>query len=108
MIDLFIEAPALEPVNITFEFVGGPDDGKITSGHLGEPSEAERFYLFSDHGRVGHRLKLASQLAIETLADDWPPEHMPHSIPHHYYVVTDRLEDCHEVWVRAEYLPQPG
>jgi hypothetical protein len=29
----------------------------------------------------------------------------PGAFRHHYYVVTDRLEDREEVWVRAEYQP---
>ena len=36
-------------------------DGKVLYGTLGQPSDAERYYLFSNHGRMGHRFKVASQ-----------------------------------------------
>jgi hypothetical protein len=93
-------------VKIAFEFVGGPQDGKILRGKLGEPSDAERFYLFSNHGAVGHRFKVASNYAVETLAEEELKEDERHHFQRHYYVVTDRLEEGEEVWVRAEYIPQ--
>jgi putative transcriptional regulator len=90
-------------LNITFEFVGGPNDGKIVEGRLGEPSDAERHYLFSHHGRIGQRFSVASDYAVETLAED--PAAPNFSIPRHYYVVTERLEDGGDVWVQATYSP---
>jgi hypothetical protein len=57
-------------LKITFEFVGGPNDGKILRGRLGEGSDAERYYLFSNHGAIGQRFKAVSQRAVETLAED--------------------------------------
>ena len=95
----------MHTLTITFEFVGGPDDGNITTGRLGEASEAERYYLFSHRGRVGQRIKIASDYSVDSLASDWPLRKHPGSFRHHYYVVTDRLEDVEEVWVRAGYLP---
>lgn len=92
-------------LKIHFEFVGGPNDGKVLEGRLGEPSDAERQYLFSHHGRVGQRLKVASPYAVETLASEGLKEDQPHHFQPHYYVVTDRLEEEQEVWIRAEYLP---
>jgi hypothetical protein len=95
----------MENLNIIFEFVGGPDDGKIATGRLGEASEAERYYLFTNRGRVGQRIKIASDYSVNSLAKDWPVRKFPGAFRHHYYVVTDRLEDREEVWVRAEYQP---
>lgn len=93
-------------LKIFFEFVGGPNDGHVLDGVLGEASDAERYYLFTNHGEVGHKFKVASQYAIDTLAEEQLKVETPHNFQRHYYVVTDRLEDGNEVWVRAEYLPQ--
>ncbi len=93
----------MDNLNITFEFVGGPDDGKVAVGRLGEASDAERYYLFSNGGRVGQRLKVASDHSVSRLAKDWPIRKFPGTFQHHYYVVTDRLEDMEQVWIRAEY-----
>lgn len=90
-------------LNITFEFVGGPNDGKVVQGKLGEPSDAERHYLFSHRGRVGQRFAVASDYAIEYLADKGKAIEDP--VQRHHYVVTDRLEEGDDVWVRAEYSP---
>jgi hypothetical protein len=92
-------------LRIIFEFVGGPNDGKILEGKLGEPSDAERYYLFTDHGTVGHRFKVASPYAVETLASEQLKEEKTHRFQRHFYVVTDNLEDGDQVWVRAEYAP---
>ncbi len=93
-------------LDVTFEFVGGPNDGKVVRGGLGEPSDAHRYYLFSHHGRVGQAFKVASEYAIEALATQRAKEELLDRFQQHYYVVTDRLEDEREVWVRAEYLPE--
>jgi len=93
-------------LKVIFEFVGGPSDGKVLHGTLGRPSDAERYYLFSNHGAVGHRFKLASPYAIETLVEEQLKEEKRHCFQRHVYVVTDRLEDADEVWVRAEYVPE--
>lgn len=92
-------------LKITFEFVGGPNDGKILHGRLGEGSDAERYYLLSHHGATGQRFKVVSQRAVETLADEQLQEERPHHFQRHYYTVTDRVEDEGEVWIRAEYAP---
>jgi len=93
-------------LRITFEFVGGPKDGTILHGSLGEPSDAERYYLFSNHGAVGHRFKVAPPYAVETLASEQLKDQKKYHFQQHFYVVTDRLEDGDEVWVRAEHLPE--
>lgn len=90
-------------LKITFEFAGGPHDGKVLQGILGEASDAERYYLFSNQGAVGHRFKVASPYAVETLARERLKEEKPHHFQRHFYVVTDHIEEGDEVWVRAEY-----
>jgi len=93
-------------LNITFEFVGGPNDGKVVQGRLGEASDAERHYLFSNHGKVGHRFKVASHHAVETLTRERLKQDKPHNFQRHYYVVTDRSQEGNRVWVRADYIPE--
>ena len=93
-------------LEITFEFVGGPNDGEVLHGTLGEPSDAERYYLFSNHGTVGQPFSVASQYAIERLASEQLKEEKRHYFQRHYYVVTKRLEDGEKVRVRAEYAPE--
>lgn len=92
-------------LRIIFEFVGGPNDGKVLEGMLGEPSEAERYYLFSNRGAVGQRFKVASQYAVDTLASEELKVEKRHGFQRHYYIVTDRLEEGEEVLVRAQYVP---
>jgi hypothetical protein len=93
-------------LKIIFEFVGGPQDGRILQGVVGDASDAERCFLFSNWGMVGQRLKIASDYAVETLSRERLQDERRHYFQRHFYVVTDRLEDNDEVWVRAEYLPQ--
>ena len=90
---------------IIFEFLGGPSDGKSVQGALGDGSDAERYYLFTNHGSVGHRFKVASEYAVETLAHEELQGDEPRHFQRHYYVVTERLQDGDEVWVRAVYQP---
>ena len=91
-------------LKITFEFVGGPNDGVSLEGTLGDASDAERYYLFTNHGTVGQRFKVASEYAVETLAQETLQEERRHYFQPHYYVVTDHLADHNEVLVRAEYI----
>lgn len=90
-------------LKIVFEFIGGPYDGKILHGTLGEPSDAERYFLFSNRGTVGYRLKVASDYAVETLAEEQLKAERRHQFQQHHYVVVDRFEDEDEVRVRAQY-----
>ena len=92
-------------LSITFEFVGGPNDGNVLRGQLGEASDAERYYLFTNHGAIGQRFKVASQYAIETLASEQLKDETPHHFQRHFYLVTDRREAGSDVWICAEYLP---
>ena len=91
-------------LKITFEFVGGPNDGVSLEGTLGDASDAERYYLFTNHGTVGQRFKVASEYAVETLAQETLQEERRHYFQPHYYVVTDHLAENNEVLVRAEYV----
>jgi len=89
--------------HITFEFVGGPNDGKIVEGSLGEAGPAERLYLFSNRGKIGQRFKVASDYAVEMLAAALEQGETGSAFPAHYYVVTDRLAENGDIWVRVEY-----
>jgi putative transcriptional regulator len=91
-------------LNIKFEFVGGPNDGKVVQGKLGEPCDAERHFLFSNRGRVGQRFAVASDYAVDALMGEG--KDAEHNLQRHYYVVTDRQEKAGEVWVRAEYVSE--
>jgi len=93
-------------LDVIFEFVGGPNDGKTVRGRLGESNDAHRYYLFSHHGRVGQAFKVASEYAIESLVARGAKEESLDRLQQHYYVVTDRLEGDGEVLVRAEYAPE--
>ena len=89
--------------NITFEFIGGPNDGKVVAGGLGEAGPAERLYLFSNRGRIGQRFKVASDYAVEMLAAALESGETSSCFPTHYYVVTDCITDHEDIWVRVEY-----
>lgn len=91
-------------LKIIFEFHGGPFDGETLHGALGESSDAERYFLFTNHGTVGNRFKVASEYAVEMLASEELKDQTDHHFQPHFYVVADRLEDSDEVIVRAEYL----
>ena len=93
-------------LKIIFEFVGGPLDGETVVGNLGEGGDAERYYLFTNRGAVGQRLKVASDYAVETLAREELKDEQRHRFQQHFYAVTDRVEDQGEVFVRAEYVLQ--
>ena len=73
-------------LKIVFEFVGGPNDGKVFHGKLGKSSDAERYYLLTNHGAVGQRFKVASPYAVETLARERLKEEKPHYFQRHFYM----------------------
>ena len=93
-------------MKIIFEFVGGPLDGTTLVGNVGDGSDAERYYLFTNHGAVGQRFKVASDYAVETLAREQLKVEERHHFQPHFYVVRDRVEEGAEVLVRAEYVPK--
>lgn len=90
--------------NITFEFVGGPVDGRLLQGNLGESSDAERYYLLSHRGRVGQQFSVASPFAVETLVREQLQNEQRHYFRRHLYSVTDRIETDGGVRVRADYV----
>lgn len=94
-------------LQIIFEFVGGPHDGRKVAGFLGESGDAERYYLGTYHGRIGQRFKVASDHAIAHLSQPRAAATPPRRFQRHYYVVTDRLQDAIEVYIRAVYSPDP-
>ena len=91
---------------IIFEFVGGPNDGRIVEGPLGEGGDVDRYYAFSNRGTVGQVFKVASDYAVETLAKEELKIETRHHFQPHYYRVTDRLEEGDQLWIRAEYVRQ--
>jgi len=91
--------------SIIFEFLGGPSDGESVQGEFGDGGDAERYYLITNHGTVGHRFKVASEYAVETLAHEELRVDEPHHFQPHYYVVAERLDEDDEIWVRATYQP---
>ena len=94
-------------MNIIFEFAGGPHDGKTLQGRLADGGDAERYYLFTNHGSVGQRFKVASDYAVDTLAKEQLKVAAPNRFQRHYYVVTDRIATEDEVLVHVEYVPAP-
>ena len=90
-------------LKIVFEFVGGPHDGRVLEGLVGEASDAERYFLCSKWGAPGQRFKVASDYAVETLMREKLKEERCHHFQRHVYAVRNRVEDNGEVWVRAEY-----
>ena len=92
-----------ENLKIVFEFIGGPYDGKVLHGTLGEPSDAERYFLFSNRGAIGYRFKVLSDYAVETLADEQLKDERPHHFQQHHYIVVNRFEDDEQVTVLAKY-----
>ena len=95
-------------LSIIFEFIGGPHDGKLATGGLGEAGDAERYYLFTNHGVIGYLFKVASEYAVETIAREGLEAHRRYHFQKHFYIVTDRLEEDEEVYVRAQYIPDRG
>lgn len=92
-------------LKITFVSTGGPNDGNVLYGALGDGSDAERYYLFTNHGAVRQRFRVASQFAVDTLARKQLKDERRHYFQQHFYLVVDRFEGNHEVWERAEYAP---
>jgi hypothetical protein len=74
------------------------------------PITRSTFWLphFGHFLEITFEFVVASQYAIERLASEQLKEEKGHYFQRHYYVVTKRLEDGEEVWVRAEYAPAIG
>jgi len=91
-------------MKVVFKFIGGPLDGKTVVGQRGRQDEADRYYALTHHGRIGQRLKTASQYAIDTLAEEELRQERPHKFQQHVYQVIDRIEDAEKVFVTAQYV----
>ena len=81
----------------------GPNDGKSVHGTMGDGSDAERYYLFTNRGTLGHRFKVASEYAVETLTQEQLQVEERHHFQRYYYIVAERLGDGSEVWIRATF-----
>jgi hypothetical protein len=95
-------------MRVIIKFTGGPLDGKTVIGESGQQDEADRYYALTNHGRVGQRFRTASEYAIDTLLKEDLKEQGPHHFQDHIYEVTDRHEDAEKVFVRADYVREPG
>lgn len=93
-------------MQIIFEFVGGPHDGKTVVGGQGDQDEADRYYALTYHGSIGQRFRVASEYAVETLAAEQLQEERPHHFQKHVYEVTERMVGDDEIFIRAEYVPR--
>jgi hypothetical protein len=91
-------------MRIIFYFSGGPLDGKTTVGQAGEQDEAERFFLLTDHGRIGQRFRVASPYAVDVLSRERRLIENPHHFQQHRYEVVDRLDTPQQVKIRVRYL----
>ncbi len=89
-------------LQIIFEFIDGPFDGKVLQGPAMETNEAARYYLLTNHGKIGQRFKVVSDFAVEQLTKERNPEEL-RTFRHHHYVVSDRLEEGEELLIRATY-----
>lgn len=92
-------------MRIVFQFTGGPLDGKTVESEWGEQDEAGRYYALTHHGRIGQRFSVASQYAIDILAEEQLQDERRHQFQKHMYEVTDRVEVEDEVIVSVEYVP---
>jgi hypothetical protein len=93
-------------MDITVHFHGGPLDGKTVSGRDGDQEEAERYYLLTHHGRRGQRFRVASDYAVERIAEEGLEKELPspRPFPRHTYQVKERLEDAGEIIVHVEHV----
>ena len=90
-------------MDITFEFLGGPFDGKVTSGMLGDAAEAEHFYRRTSHGTPGFIFKIGSECATAVVgARAGGTGTRPH-----FYVVDERSQFGREVYIRVRHVA-PG
>jgi hypothetical protein len=94
-------------MKIIFQFAGGPMDGKQVAGKPGDQGEADRFYVLTHHGRLGQRFRIASDYAINILAEEQLKQDEPHYFQAHTYQVTDCRQTADALKVRAEYVSPP-
>jgi hypothetical protein len=97
-------------MKLIVKFAGGPWDGRTLTGKLGEQDEAGRYYTLSHHGRVGQRFRVASQYAVDVLAEEEFQADPPRHFQQHSYEVIDHIENEDAILVRVRYVtaPAPG
>ena len=91
---------------LIFKFVGGPLDGKTVTGRPQEEGEARAYYTLTCHGRRGQRFRVASEYAVNILANERLKEEKPHHFQQHVYEVVERIRNPHVILVRAEYVDE--
>ncbi len=91
-------------MTVTFEFIGGPHDGLMAKGNLGDGGGADRCYPFKGNGIVGLVLKMASEYLIYLLVSEGPGALQRHNRPKHFYLVSERIDEYTEGSLRAEYM----
>lgn len=89
---------------LIFKFAGGPLDGKTVAGRPQEEGEAREYYTLSYHGRLGQRFRVASDYAVNILANEHLQEGEPHHFRQHVYEVVERIRNPKVLLVRAEYV----
>jgi hypothetical protein len=89
---------------LIFKFAGGPLDGKTVVGRPQEEGEAREYYTLSYHGRLGQRFRVASDYAVNILANEHLQEGEPHHFRQHVYEVVERIRNPTVLLVRAEYV----
>jgi hypothetical protein len=89
---------------LIFKFAGGPLDGKTVAGKPEEEGEAREYYTLTYHGRLGQRFRVASEYAVNILANEQLQEDDPHHFQQHVYEVVERIRNRHVLLVRAEYV----
>ena len=70
---------------VRFEFIGGSLDGKIYEGPLANP-----FYWTTEHGKIGHRFKVASGADVDAMMAGEPTGPI---LKNAYEIVLNRVED---------------
>ena len=93
-------------MQIIFEFVGGPMDGKTVVGQTDHQDEADRYYALTHRGKIGQRFRVASALAIDTLMAANSQGDRPYQFQQHSYQVSDRVEGDDEILLRARYIEE--
>ena len=70
---------------VHFEFVGGSLDGKIYEGPLANP-----FYWSTEHGKIGYRFKVASEVDVDAMIAGEPTGPI---LKHACEIAENRVED---------------
>jgi hypothetical protein len=89
-----------------FKFMGGPFDGKLVVGESGKEKEAHRYYMLTDHGRVGQRFHTASEYAVELLSQERLQDERPYHFQRYVYEVVDRFDNGDVLIVLIQYVEQ--